>query len=77
MKWVNSDLCLSLLGVNMEAKYAWFQPTLLPARLPTRGRNAEPPRQAVRVGDGSKPHLMGKQSREAIRTICVGSADSG
>ena len=22
MKWVNSDLCLSLLGVNMEAKYA-------------------------------------------------------
>lgn len=53
-------------GGQRGSKICWFQPTLLPALMPTRGRSAEPPERAVRAGDGSRLHRMGKQSGPSV-----------
>lgn len=75
MKWVNSNVYLSLPRVNMEAMGGSTRMCLIPIYSAARTTTQKvlqfrTPKQSVWVGDGSKSHLM-------ARTICVGSADLG
>lgn len=77
----NSNLYLSLLGVNTDAIRAsttmcCVLPKILiysgPALLPSGVATQNPESRPSWVGDGSNSHLMGKQSGEVVRTIHVG-----